>query len=73
VVTSTGEVLLSAAAAAKMAATSETAGAAKMAATSEAAPTAGKSIVAGERGASEVAASQGPAARNHAAFLAPRE
>ena len=46
---------------------------AKMAATSEAAPTAGKSIVAGERGASEVAASQGPAARNHAAFLAPRE
>ena len=38
-VTSTGEVLLSAAAAAKMAATSE------------AAPTAGKSIVAGERGA----------------------
>ena len=49
------------------------AGAAKMAATSEAAPTAGKLIIAWERGASEVVASQGPAACNHAAFLAPRE
>jgi hypothetical protein len=60
VLRSTGEVVLPAA------------GAAKMAATSEAAPTAGKSIIAGERGASEVTASQGPAACNHGAFLAPR-